>query len=237
MAKDFSDMEDSNRSSNPDIHSLSAPHRRTVLRLSMGAASAVLFAPWLAGCASAQPVLPGAAARLQPGFKPVPIDSADRLVVPDGYIATVLAAWGEPVGVPGQMPAWKVDASNSAEDQELQWGMHNDGMHYFPFNEPTRFNIGQRATPSSRRGLLVSNHEYTDDGLLHPEGMNNWTAAKVRKSQAAHGVSVAEVIFDGSSWRVQRPSSYARRITAYTPMAVSGPAAGHPLLRTAADQA
>ena len=31
MAKDFSDMEDSNRSSNPDIHSLSAPHRLQVL--------------------------------------------------------------------------------------------------------------------------------------------------------------------------------------------------------------
>jgi secreted PhoX family phosphatase len=115
--------------------------------------------------------------------------------------------------------------------------MHNDGMHFFPFDEPARFAVGGRATPSSRRGLLVSNHEYTDDGLLHQDGQRTWTADKVRKSQAAHGVSVIEVLFDGSTWRVIRPSRYARRITAYTPMAVSGPAAGHPLLRTAADPA
>ena len=42
----------------------------------------------------------------------------------------------------------------------------------------------------TRRGLLVMNHEYTDDGLLHVGGMVPWTADKVRKSQAAHGVSV-----------------------------------------------
>ena len=228
MAKDFSDMEDSNRSSNPDIHSLSAPHRRTVLRLSMGAASAVLFAPWLAGCASAQPVLPGAAARLQPGFKPVPIDSADRLVVPDGYIATVLAAWGEPVGVPGQMPAWKVDASNSAEEQALQMGMHHDGIHYYPLDA---------GAPGSRHGLLVMNHEYVDDGLLHPGGLLPWTAEKVRKAQAAHGVSVIEVAETLAGWQMVRPSRYARRITANTPVRLAGPAAGHALMKTAADPA
>ena len=34
MAKDFTGMEDSNGSSNPDIHQVSDPSRRTVLRLS-----------------------------------------------------------------------------------------------------------------------------------------------------------------------------------------------------------
>ena len=36
-------------------------------------------------------------------------------------------------------------------------------------------------------------------------------------------------------WRVRRPSRYARRITAYTPISVGGPAAGHALLQTGAD--
>ena len=36
-------------------------------------------------------------------------------------------------------------------------------------------------------------------------------------------------------WQVVRPSAYARRITANTPMTISGPAAGHSLLQTAAD--
>ena len=34
MAKDFRTMEDSNRSANPSIHEVSAPQRRTVLKLS-----------------------------------------------------------------------------------------------------------------------------------------------------------------------------------------------------------
>jgi hypothetical protein len=32
--------------------------------------------------------------------------------------------------------------------------------------------------PSSEHGLLVINHGYTDDGLLHPDGMKTWTAAR-----------------------------------------------------------
>ncbi len=39
MAKDFSQMEDSNRSSNPSIHDVSDPARRMVLR---GGAAAAL---------------------------------------------------------------------------------------------------------------------------------------------------------------------------------------------------
>ncbi len=166
------------------------------------------------------------------GFKPVPATDADTLVVPEGYRADVLIAWGDPIS--DNLKFFRYDATNSAEDQEQQWGMHNDGMHFFPFEE--RALLG-RPVPSSRRGLLVSNHEYTDDGILHEDGQRTWTPAKVRKSQAAHGVGIVELLYDGSTWRVVRPSVYARRITGYTPMAVSGPAKGHRLLRTAADPA
>jgi secreted PhoX family phosphatase len=71
--------------------------------------------------------------------------------------------------------------------------------------------------------------------LLHPDGMDPWTAEKVAKSQAAHGVSVIEIDQANGRWRVVRPSRWARRITARTPIRIAGPAAGHPLLRTAAD--
>ena len=51
----------------------------------------------------------------------------------------------------------------------------------------------------STHGLLVMNHEYTDDGLLHPDGLRPGRAEKVRKAQAAHGVSVIEVeLTDGA---------------------------------------
>jgi secreted PhoX family phosphatase len=219
MAKDCSTMEDSNRCSNPTIHDVSDPARRLVLLGGGGAALAAAFGP-LAGCA-----VPGAPApALEPklGFTSVPPGRTDRVVVPPGYRVDVIAPWGEPVGIPGAMPAWRPDAGNSAAEQALQLGMHHDAVHYVPLD-------------GSRRGLLVINHEYTDDGLLHPGGMQPWTAEKVAKSQAAHGMSVVEVAFDGARWQLVRPSRYARRLTATTPFAVGGPAAGHALMKTAAD--
>jgi len=226
MPKDYSTMEDSNRSSNPDIHLLSDPARRIFVRGGMAAAVTGLFAPLLPGCAS-NPASAAGAPLL--GFKGVPISSADTVVVPEGYVAVALAAWGEPIGVPGNMPAFREDASNSAADQAVQMGMHHDGVHFYPLGEGAQ---------ASRRGLLVMNHEYTDDGLLHPDGMKTWTAEKVKKAQAAHGVAVIEVTLGADGrWQMVRPSKFARRFTAYSPFALSGPAAGHALLRTAADAA
>lgn len=228
MAKDFSSMEDSNRSSNPALNDLSDPSRRTLLRGGLGGAVTGLLAPLgtlgaalsATGCAS-----PGATGHLL-GFSPVAVSTADAVVVPPGYTAQVLAPWGEAVGLSGENPAFKPNAGNSGADQEAQMGMHHDGIHWF------RHPLDPQ---SSTTGLLVMNHEYTDDGLLHTDGMKTWTADKVRKSQAAHGVSVIEVEQKNGAWQIVKPSPWARRITARTPMAVSGPAAGHAMLRTAAD--
>jgi len=214
MAKDFDTMEDSNRSANADIHRVSDPARRLWLQGGLGALAAGL----LAGCGH---LAPSGGPRL--GFKGIPTSDQDTMVVPEGYEALAFVPWGEPVGVPGHMPAWRMDAGNSAADQAVQMGMHHDGIHYFP--------IGG----SSTHGLLVMNHEYTDDGLLHSDGMKTWSAEKVRKAQAAHGVSVVEVRLEGGRWQVRRPSDYARRFTAATPFAIGGPAAGHALMKTAAD--
>ncbi len=224
MAKDFDTMEDSNRSSNPSIHDLSDPARRTVLRGSLGVVAAALYGPIVAGCATPVPVREGARP-LTPsiGFKGIAVDTGDRLVVPEGYVAEAIAAWGEPVGVPGNMPAWKGDGSHSAAEQAVQMGMHHDGIHFFPL------------AGSSTRGLLCMNHEYTDDGLLHSGGMTPWTAEKVKKSQAAHGVAVIEVEQKEGRWQMVRPSRYARRFTANTPFAIGGPCAGHAMMKTAAD--
>jgi secreted PhoX family phosphatase len=71
--------------------------------------------------------------------------------------------------------------------------------------------------------------------LLHPDGRRTWNADKVRKAQASVGVSVIEVRLAAGRWEVVRPSRYARRITAYTPCAISGPAAGSGAMKTAFD--
>jgi secreted PhoX family phosphatase len=82
--------------------------------------------------------------------------------VPIGYTAVPFIPWGTPLQpngprfVPGTPPL--VPGGNTAADQERQIGMHHDGMHYFP--------MGNRRE-GSRRGLLVVNHEYTDEGYLH----------------------------------------------------------------------
>ena len=222
MAKDFETMELSNASLNPSIHDVSDPARRLWVQGGLAALAAGVLGPLLPGCASV-----GGGGPLL-GFKAVPAASNDTLVVPEGYVAVAIAAWGEPIGVAGNMPAWRGDGSDSAADQAVQMGMHHDGIHYY-------------ALDGSRRGLLAMNHEYTDDGLLHSDGFKTWSAEKVRKAQAAHGVAVIEVEWRAAAgkagWEMVRPSVYARRFTAYSPFTVGGAAAGHALMRTAADPA
>ncbi len=223
MAKEFEQMEDSNRSANPSIHDVSDPSRRLFVRGGIATAMAGLFGP-LAGCAIGAG---GSAASMGRGigFKSVPMAAGDSVVVPEGYTARVLYRWGDPVGVAGRMPVFAANAGNSADDQAVQAGMHHDGMAFFAAEGA-----------SSDRGLLVMNHEYVDDGLLHTDGMKTWSADKVRKSMNAHGVSVIEIQREGgSNWKQVAPSRFARRITASTPMQMSGPAAGHAMLKTAAD--
>ena len=230
MAKDFAQMEDSNCSSNPSIHDVSDPARRQWLRSSGAALGAAALAGQLAGCGTVGRMMSavgGSGTRL--GFKPVPTALVDAVQVPEGYVAQVIAPWGEPVGLPSAMPAWKPDGSNSAEEQAAQMGMHHDGLQYYALDG---------APNGARRGLLAINHEYVDNGLLHTGGLVPWTAAKVAKAQAAHGVAVIEVEQrkDGG-WAVVQPSRYARRITANTAFAIGGPAAGHTMMCTAADPA
>ena len=219
MAKDFSLMEDSNRSSNPSIHEVSPLSRRTVLRASLGALAGGFFAPLTAVAAASATVAGGMI-----GFKSVPISTADTISVPEGYTYQVIAPWGDPVGMSGENHAFKDDASNSAAHQEAQIGMNHDGIHYF-------------TQDGSKTGLLAMNHEYVDHGLLFTDGMATWTADKVRKSQAAHGVSIVEVEDKGGKWEVVNPSPWGRRITANTRTELSGPVVGHALVKTAADAA
>jgi secreted PhoX family phosphatase len=167
-------------------------------------------------------------------FKGVPVSTADSVIVPEGYTAEVLIAWGDPVG---DGPEFEPDASNSADDQAQQWGMHNDGLVYFSID-------------GSRHGLLAQNNEYADEGLLFPDGVANWNEEKTNKALNAHGVSIVEIKRGDhprrprwrnkgskkhSDWHVVQNSKYARRITGQTPMLIGGPAAGDDRLKTVDD--
>jgi len=221
----------SNRSRNPRLSSLIAgaavdPARRVVIK---GGVAAFLLSTTLgrfAGRAAAATSVQTSAAQGL-GFTSIPVFADDAVHVAPGYRASVLYRWGDETGIAGAPPApFRPDASNSAAEQALQAGMHHDGMHFFPL---------PKGSTASDHGLLAINHEYTDDGLLHADGMKTWSREKVLKSQHAHGLSVIEVRRRGARWEVVRPSRYARRITARTPITVAGPAAGDALLRTQAD--
>lgn len=149
----------------------------------------------------------------------------DRITVPTGYSAQLFVAWGDPI-MPGGT-AFAGDARETAAQQLKQFGMHNDGMHFFPFT-------GANGLPSSDRGVLCVNNEYTHEEVLFPDGQvgTGYSIAKTRKSQAAHGVSVLEARRVNGKWNVVKNSPYGRRITANTKARVSGPAAGHPLMRS-----
>jgi uncharacterized protein len=162
------------------------------------------------------------------GFESIPpsvAPVADAVRVPTGYTAQLFVGWGDPIARGGQ--PYAADASQTAAEQALQFGMHNDGMHFFPFT-------GVGGKPSADRGILCVNNEYTHEEVLFLDGQvgAGYTIAKTRKSQAAHGVSILEARRVNGRWSVARNSPYGRRITSNTPMRVSGPAAGHALMRT-----
>jgi uncharacterized protein len=192
--------------------------RRGIVQGSLGWGLAALFSIPQGASASAS--------RL--GFQGIPPSRADTVNVPPGYEAHVMVPWGEPLGIADAVPApWKSDASNTAQEQAVQMGMHHDGMQFYPL--PSK-----KSTPP--RGLLVINHEYVDDGLLHADGANPWSAEKTAKSQAAHGISVVEIALRNNRWQAVQTSPLARRITATTACLLQGPARSHALMQTAFDQ-
>ncbi|MGY1742448.1 MULTISPECIES: PhoX family protein [unclassified Blastococcus] len=196
--------------------------------------ASVVRAPGAAAAPGGTPGRPAAGAPVL-GFQAIPPSVADDVVVPRGYTARPFIPWGTPLT--GSMPAFRpglpTAGGNTADEQAQQVGSHHDGMTYFPTRP---------AAAGNTHGVLVVNHEYTDEFYLQTGTTSRptraeYTAEMVRKSQAAHGVSVVEVRSQGrNGWTVVR-SDLNRRITANTPMTFDGPAAGSALLRTTADRA
>ncbi|MEZ5228382.1 MAG: PhoX family phosphatase [Acidimicrobiales bacterium] len=114
--------------------------------------------------------------------------------------------------------AWQTPPRSMAQ----QLGMGHDGMWYSLEN----------GDGENRRGVMVLNHEYTTDDFLHEGGTDAWTAEKTLKSQNGHGLTAVEIREVEGEWVVV-DSPLNRRYTGNSPMAMSGPAAGHHLLKTA----
>lgn len=200
--------------------------RRNVIKSGLGLSAAMFLGGSLTACgggSSSGSGGPAAAARL--GFTAVAANSGSQITVPAGYSYQVMAPWGSPLF--SNSPAWKGDGSETAADQALQVGDNHDGMHFFPLDGKSQ----------SDEGLLVMNHEYINPeyfykpeaGQVYPEV---WTLDKVLKGQNGHGISVLHVRRVSGQWQVQVGSSFNRRLTGNSPMQITGPAAGHALMKT-----
>lgn len=162
-------------------------------------------------------------------FAEVPHGLDEDIRVAHHYQSNVVVSWGDAIfpGLPEFEPA-----KLTPETQRQRFGYNNDFIAYMPL---------PRGSQNSERGLLCVNHEYTIAYLMFPGIADKWDAVKkLSKEQveielAAHGHAVVEVRRDKGFWIIDVNSPYNRRLTAKTPMRVSGPAAGHERLRTKAD--
>jgi secreted PhoX family phosphatase len=152
----------------------------------------------------------------------------DGLRLAKGYRADILIRWGDKVAK--DAPAFEAGKSTAAA-QAKQFGYNNDFIGFLSLPQGSN---------DSDHGLLCVNHEYTNAELMFPglteeDKLDKISADQVAAEMEAHGHSIIEIKRDGGKWQVVEDSAYNRRITATTPMAITGPAAGSDRLKTSAD--
>jgi uncharacterized protein len=195
--------------------------RRDVMKIGLVATMATVVGGRLSATpAAAQSA--GTAARGSAPFEPIPAwhVADDWMHLPPGYTYDVLARWGDPLF--DGAPEFDVNRQ-SAVSQALQVGFNHDFQEFFP--------------TGANSGVLFINHEYTTGQTMFP-GYDPRTSdtAKLKAwvdiELQAHGATIVELErADGSSpWKVFM-GSRNRRITATTPMRLSGPAAGDQRVR------
>jgi hypothetical protein len=220
----------SNHSANPTLGDVIAARlsRRDLMKGLLGVSAITATVSPLALMAASEARAQGGNTTPSFNFKEVVAGSDENHYVAEGYDADVLIRWGDKVAA--DAPAFD-PTKQTADAQAGQFGYNNDYLGYIPLNG------------RSDHGLLVVNHEYTNEELMFPGlGRQDRDAkfAGMTKNLAdieimAHGGSVLEVKREAGKWKVVDGSKYARRITASTEMRVSGPAAGHDKMKTKAD--
>jgi secreted PhoX family phosphatase len=168
-------------------------------------------------------------------FKEIPHTLSRAMAVAEGYDAQVLVAWGDPIVKGGRA----FDHRNlTAAAQVTQFGYNCDFIAFLPLPRMS----GPGGSTRSDHGLLCVNNEYTNWELMAPgltakhDVWQKTTRHQAAVEMAAHGHSVVEVGRKGNGrWSYVAGAKRNRRITARTPMGISGPAAGHDRLKTKAD--
>ncbi|MBB3996478.1 PhoX family protein [Aureimonas pseudogalii] len=173
-------------------------------------------------------------------FREVEAGIDERHHVAEGYDADVLLRWGDPLFP--DSPAFD-PTKQTPEAQARQFGYNNDYVGFIPLDG------------SSEHGLLVVNHEYTNEHLMFPGIVQvvekadeknpgkTLTELKIADADqtrvdiemAAHGGTIVEIRKVAGKWQVVRDGALNRRITSTTEMELTGSAAGDARLQTTAD--
>jgi uncharacterized protein len=154
------------------------------------------------------------------GFTPIAANTLDTITLPEGYSWHVVSMWGEPLW--SSSIAFDEATRGTGQSQELAFGDNNDGMEMFTADAKT---------------ILAVNCEYPNVDIMYGARANKVpeNADDVRKGKASVGVTICEITQSDGRWSIVTDSPFNRRITADTPMEITGPARGHDLLKTAAD--
>jgi secreted PhoX family phosphatase len=203
-------------------------NRRDLLKGSLAVTAIAATVGTRALAANQAPAMQGRASTFN--FQEIEAGVDETHHVAEGYDAQILLRWGDPLFP--DAPEFDPQAQ-AAEKQQKQFGYNTDFVGYIPLNG------------SSDHGLLVVNHEYTNEELMFPGvGVQDTKDANFSKmtrdladiEMAAHGGTVVEIRRQpGGQWHVIKDSKYTRRITADTPMEITGSAAGHDRMKTSAD--
>lgn len=178
----------------------------------------------LAACATPAPANTATAATGS-GFAFVAATNADTVSLPSGYSWRKLIAWGDALfdGIPD---APDLNALTRA-DQERRFGQNNDMLALF---------AAEYAFPPPKtqdRLILCANNEYASLELVFPQlnTPREVTAEQIEAIYASIGVSVVEIARERGAWTVVKSNGSGgrnRRITPFSPVVFSGPAAQHP---------
>ena len=226
---------DCNTSNNPHFQdvltqSLQNPTRRNLLRGGLGLAGLAM----LPGCATVASGVAAAPTAL--GFASVDKSLLDNVILPAGYQYTVLHATGD--ALDSSLSAYS-NRGLETDDWSRRIGDHHDGMDIYYLDANGRY-----SEKETSRAVLCVNHESSADAhFMHPNGQtsNNVSGKKfdqfgewdlgvrpeleVLKEINHHGVSIVEIVKGPQGWRIQQDSPLNRRITAQTPVRISGPRA------------
>lgn len=203
--------------------------RRSALGLGLASALTLAFTGGQpAGRAEAASSFAPAAKLPQSKFEFTPIRPVDKLVdeltVPQGYAWRPIIRWGD--GLFHDSPDFGLDRQTAAA-QARQFGYNNDYT-----------DIIELPGTAGKRAVLVTNHEYTNEGIMFSDAQLASDPSGMRAvARAAHGMSVVELERQNKNqaWRYVKGALLNRRYLTDTVFEFTGGAARSPLLANPSD--